>query len=132
MHATNQNCISVSLDTIRIEKLLITCIIGMLPEERINPQRLYVDMELYADFSDVIKSDNVEDTINYAEVADLVQETAINTKAKMVEYLAGVIIEKLKNQYSPKIKGVKIRLSKPDILPNTDSVGIELTRMFNE
>lgn len=132
MHATNQNCISVSLDTIRIEKLLITCIIGMLPEERINPQRLYVDMELYADFSDVIKSDNVEDTINYAEVADLVQETAINTKAKMVEYLAGVIIEKLKNQYSPKLKGVKIRLSKPDILPNTDSVGIELTRMFNE
>lgn len=132
MHATNQNCISVSLDTIRIEKLLITCIIGMLPEERINPQRLYVDMELYADFSDVIKSDNVEDTINYAEVADLVQETAINTKAKMVEYLAGVIIEKLKNQYSPKLNGVKIRLSKPDILPNTDSVGIELTRMFNE
>ncbi|MGN1392983.1 MAG: dihydroneopterin aldolase [Succinivibrionaceae bacterium] len=124
--------IKTKYDVIHIKNLKIDCIIGMLPKERENPQRLLIDVELYTDFSKVMETDSVEDTLNYAEVSDLLTVIAKESKSQMIEFLAGKMVNSLFENYSDKLFGVKIKLYKPDILPNTEKVGIEITRYFKE
>ena len=53
-------------DTVMINGLQFTCIIGMLPEERISEQRVIINAELYTDFNQVSQSDSIAHTVNYA------------------------------------------------------------------
>ena len=45
------------IGTILIEALEIICIIGVHPDERVNPQRILVDCELDYDFAAAAPSD---------------------------------------------------------------------------
>jgi dihydroneopterin aldolase len=45
---------------------------GVFEAERANGQDFYVDVELEVDLTRASVSDDVKDTINYAEVTDLV------------------------------------------------------------
>lgn len=119
-------------DTILINNLRVSCILGMLPKERISPQTVVFNVELYTDFSAVAVSNDIKDTINYAEVAELIEQTSIDIKAEMVEFLAAKIIEKLQAKYSSALFGLKMEILKPEIMPNTSSVGICVTRMFKD
>lgn len=118
-------------DTILINGLEFECIIGMLPKERTTPQKIIFNVELYTDFSKVCVSDDITDTINYALAVDIIKEISVNLKAKMVEFLASNIISALKANFKD-LKGVSLEILKPEIIPETKSVGIRVLRMFEE
>ncbi len=119
-------------DTIFIRDLTVSCILGMLPQERITPQRVIFNVELYTDLSKAMHSDSINDTLNYAEACDIISKVATELKANMVEYLAEHIILALQEAFGASLQGLTLEIHKPDILPNTQSVGIKVTRFFTK
>ena len=115
----------MSLGTIRIEQLHVDCIIGILDSERVTPQRLLIDVELDTDFAAAAASEQVTDTVNYAEVADRLCALAIEGRFRLVETFASRACELLLASY-PQLSRVRITACKPDILPAARSVGVSL------
>ena len=50
----------------------------------------------------------------------------------MVEYLAENIIEALRTNFKDSLKGISLEILKPQIMPETKSVGIRVSRIFSE
>ena len=47
------------MNTISLVDLEITCIIGVNPQERVQEQNLFLDINLYVDFGDSTFSDDI-------------------------------------------------------------------------
>ena len=63
------------MDKIRIDDIKIYAYHGVLPEEKKNGQYFYVSAELELDLKKAGVSDKLAQTVNYAEVTDLIQDT---------------------------------------------------------
>lgn len=114
------------MDKICIKGLEVTSLIGVYDWERKAKQTLYVDLQLVLNLHDAALSDNVDDTVNYAEAANLLAEIADKSHFELLEALALKMISGLFEQYS--LSQVTIKLIKPGILPNAREVSVELTR----
>ena len=119
-------------DTVIINGLVFSCIIGMLPEERVKEQRVIVNAELYTSFDRISESDDIAHTVNYAEASEVIVSESVECRAETVEYLGNRLIKALKNRFADSLYGVTVEVLKPDILKNVDSVGIRMTRMFRQ
>lgn len=64
---------------------------GVLPEERIAGQEFLVDLEVTVDFSVAIRSDDVVNTVNYAELGKIAHEAIIGKAFNLIESLADLI-----------------------------------------
>lgn len=67
---------------------------GVLPEERITGQEFIVDLQVTADFSDAVESDDVTSTVNYAELAKIALDAIVGPAFNLIESLADVIAKK--------------------------------------
>lgn len=83
---------------------------GVFPQETVLGNEFEVSLTMDADITKACQTDNVEDTINYADVYDLVNEE-MKIPSKLIEHVAHRIFEKVKNRY-PQITFLKIRLAK--------------------
>jgi len=73
-----------------------------------------------------MESDNVVDTLNYAEVFNVVREV-MNRPVRLLEAVAGSIVEELCGQF-PKIESIDLKLVKlnPPMGADSDGAGVEL------
>jgi len=112
-------------DQIHIEALSFLTRIGVPDEERATPQRLTVNLTLYPirDFSGL--NDQIEATVDYAEVALAIETLAEERPRKLIETLAEEMAMLLLARYS--LERVAIELRKY-ILPNTAYVAVRLER----
>ena len=85
---------------------------GVFEAERTNGQDFYVDVELEVDLTRASVSDDVTDTINYAEVTDLVVEEITTNPASLIEKLAGRIAERIKVTFAQAAR-VTVTVHKP-------------------
>ena len=115
------------LDKIYIEGLEVFALIGVYDWEREHQQRLMVDVELSADLSMAAQTDDVDNTLNYAEIAQGLSEFAAKSQFKLIEALASHMVDWLLQSF-PKLKSVRLKLSKPDILANAKNVAVEFTK----
>ena len=58
------------MDRISITGLKADAVIGTFPEERIKPQRIIADIDIFCDLSAAGKSDDLADTIDYFELEE--------------------------------------------------------------
>ena len=79
---------SPQYDTIRIEQLVLDCIIGINPWERLTKQRITIDIEVNVDLSPAGKSDAIEDTINYRTISKAITSEIEASSYGLVEALA--------------------------------------------
>lgn len=101
--------------TLRLENLRITCILGDLPEERVTPREIEVDVELIGDFP-AIKTDNLVDTVDYAALSRKLEQTLVEAKARMIEHAAYLLKEIcLKEKF---VTDAKVTIRKRGTLPN--------------
>lgn len=114
------------MDRILIEGLEIQSLIGVYAWERDAKTPLLLDVELYTNLTAAALSDNVTDTINYAEVANKLVELADKSQFQLLEALAGAMLDDLMSHYS--LHKAKVKLSKPNILDNARNVAVELSR----
>jgi dihydroneopterin aldolase len=102
---------------------------GVFSEEQALGQRFYIDLELLMDLKTAGSSDNLEHTINYAEIANMVKNIVEGRKFKLVEALAESIASTLLETYT-KVNELRVKVIKPhppvDI--HFDGVSIEIHR----
>ena len=115
-------------DYIFINNLKVDCIIGILPHERENTQPLMISIELECDLKKAGYSGNLDESINYAELADTVKEYTVQRKARLVEELGVELCDLILKEFKP--KKVSITLNKPLAVENCDGVGIEITKVL--
>ena len=83
---------------------------GCLSEENIIGSKYEIDIDLYCNFSNCYNSDNLNDTINYVLIKEIVVEE-MSISSKLIETVAYRIINRLK-QFSEKISKCKVELRK--------------------
>jgi dihydroneopterin aldolase len=115
------------MDKIHIEGLEVLSLIGVYDWEREHQQRLIVDVELSADLSMAAQTDDVDKTLNYAQIAQGIIDFAAKSQFKLIEALASHMVDWLLQSF-PMLKTVRLKLSKPDILANAKNVAVEFTK----
>ena len=93
-----------------LEALHLHAFHGVMPQERLIGNDYCVDLRLRVDVSKAMASDEVADTVNYAEVFEAVKsEMAI--PSKLLEHVAGRIVNRLFKEF-PTIEQIELKLSK--------------------
>lgn len=100
------------MDKIIIEDLEVYAHHGVAPEEKVNGQMFIVSLEIAADLEKAALSDNLEDTMSYAEICTDVRRVLQSAKYNLIEAAAMKIIECIFGKYN-KVQVVKVLLKKP-------------------
>ena len=104
------------MNTISIIDLEITCIIGILPDERVKEQILLLDIYLDVDFGDSNIADDINETIDYTKIAEIATQLAISKKYQLIESFC----HDLNNLFLDTFKIIqqsKITVKKPNAIP---------------
>lgn len=104
----------------------ISCIIGVLPHERTQEQDIYVDLKVETSFARCLQSDQVEDTINYVNLAQLCTELAQQRRYRLLETFAHEALINILTD--PRIEWAWIRIKKPKALASAEYTFVELER----
>lgn len=100
--------------------------IGVSELEREVGNDYVADLRLRYHISKAMLTDDVNDTISYADVYDIVKET-MQQPAKLLEYVAHRIAEKLEQAF-PDIEAIDLCLTKlnPPMGADCNGAGVEL------
>lgn len=83
---------------------------GVMPQETTTGNAFIVNVTMEVDFSAACLSDDVRDTVNYAEVFDLIREE-MEIPSQLLEHLAGRIGHRLKQHY-PQLTSLELSVAK--------------------
>ena len=120
------------MDKIFIKDLQVYGYHGVNKEEKKMGQRFLISLELYMDLRVPGKSDNLNETVNYAELCEKVESKFIEEKFDLIEAAAESIAEFILISFSL-ISGVKVNIKKPwaPIGKPLDFAGVEITRFWH-
>ena len=99
---------------------------GVLPQEGIVGNDYLVNLVVAYDFSSAMKTDNLEGTLNYAEVYQKVREE-MAVPSKLLEHVAGRIAHRLFSDF-PEIQKLQLSITKvnPPMGADSDGAGVEV------
>ncbi|MBR1546163.1 MAG: dihydroneopterin aldolase [Prevotella sp.] len=99
---------------------------GVMPQERTVGADFLVSLRIGYDLSKAMVSDHVEDTLNYAEVYQLVRQEMEQPSA-LLEHVAGRIVRTLLERF-PMVTSVDLQLMKqnPPMGADCKGAGVEL------
>ncbi|MGH2904317.1 MAG: dihydroneopterin aldolase [Solirubrobacteraceae bacterium] len=118
--------------TIEIAGLSLYTHHGVTEAEREVGQRLVLDLRLDVGETDATATDALEDTIDYAEVCQLVALVVQQRSHKTLERLCSVVADRLLGDYV--LEGVWVKATKPEppIPLSVDEVSVEIWREAEE
>ena len=115
-----------AVDKLELRGLEVRCVIGDLPTERDREQVLTLDVTLACDLSAVCASDRVEDTVDYAVLAETIRDALRQARFRMIESaasrVAAVCLE------APRVSEVWVRIAKPGAVAGLREAAVELVR----
>lgn len=85
---------------------------GVLPEEKVTPQKFIVDLELYKDLRQAGLSDDLSHTVSYDEVYHDVKKIVEGKSFNLIEGLAENIANTILDKYP--ISAIKVTVYKPN------------------
>ena len=99
---------------------------GVLQQEGIVGNDYLVNLVLDYDFSSALKTDDLQGTLNYAEVYQKVREE-MAVPSKLLEHVAGRIAHRLFS-YFPEIQKLQLSITKvnPPMGADSDGAGVEV------
>lgn len=99
---------------------------GVLPQEGIVGNDYLVNLVLDYDFSSALKTDDLQGTLNYAEVYQKVREE-MAVPSKLLEHVAGRIVHRLFSDF-PEIQKLQLSITKvnPPMGADSDGAGVEV------
>jgi dihydroneopterin aldolase len=102
--------------------------VGVSTVERRDPQDCLVDVELERDLSRPMQTDDLQDSLDYASVFDLIQGLAREGEYALLERFAGRLEAELRR--TQQFRGLIIRVKKlrPPLSGSLDYAGIEIHR----
>ena len=115
---------------ILFENLKIYAYHGVLPEETIIGTYFIVNVELHADLWKAVGTDDLNDTVNYAEVNDIIHEE-MKIPSKLMEHVCGRISKKIKLAFQ-QISYIKVKMTKtnPPMQGEMEGVSVEIEKDY--
>ena len=112
--------------TIMVEGLEIICIVGILPREREEEQRILVDVEMDYDFAAAAASENVKDTVDYVDMANYLTSLAREKKYQLIETYAEEAAAGILDRFGG--TRVALKIMKPAAIPAAKWTAVRLER----
>lgn len=99
---------------------------GVAPQERTVGNEFTVNLRLKVDVSHATETDDVADTVSYADVYEAMK-AEMNLPSRLLEHVCARIVKRLFRDFPP-VEEVEIRLSKrnPPMGADVDSAGVEM------
>lgn len=114
------------MDKVFIQGLVIETRIGIHDWERRVRQRLVIDLEMQWDNARAAQTDDIADTLNYQALCERLEEFIPSRQPLLLETLAEEVAALLLEEF--RVPWLRLRITKPDVMPQTQSVGVELER----
>ena len=114
------------MDRIRLRETIAHGKHGANPGERDRPQPLSVDLVLELDLSRAAVSDDLADTVNYAEIHATIVRTIEQTSFALLERLAAEILDRIWDD--TRIARAELTIAKPHLLDGA-TPSVTLVRM---
>ena len=109
-----------------VRDLEVVASVGVYEHEKRYEQRIVLSLELDVEDAYDGRSDRLEHVLDYGAVVEavtrLVQKEHVNLIETLAERIAGQCLS------DQRVKRVRVRIEKPDVLPAVRSVGIEIER----
>jgi FolB domain-containing protein len=129
--------LSPDLDWIHLSQFELTCIVGILEKERIEAQRLLVEVGVGLDPKDLEicgETGQLDHSINYADIYHQIKFLAHYGKFRLIESFGVVLLRCLLLKKDSKEERADLisaycRFQKPDILPSAIS-GVSMIRHY--
>ena len=113
-------------DKVLINNLTVDAILGILPQERIQTQQVVINLTIFTDTQPAAKSQNIADTLNYAELASQAAQLTIEGEYRLIESLVEDLAALALDHSTA--KAVTVRVEKPQAVSDAESVGVEIYR----
>ena len=120
-------------DYIELNNIIAATRLGVTAEEQSKIQDIVINLKLYKELKLPGISDNVEDTINYANVINFIYQELTKTKFHLIESLAEHLINQVANLFSPNAIEIDISKINPPLDYYPDSkISIHIYREFTK
>ncbi|XOD69910.1 MAG: dihydroneopterin aldolase [Sodalis sp. (in: enterobacteria)] len=114
------------MDIVFIEQLTVMAEIGVYGWEQQHPQKVVFDLEMGWENLLAARSDNVEDCLDYAKVADTVLSIVTGKRFALLERVAEETSEQLMAKF--KLPWIRIKIGKPGAIPQAKNAGVVIER----
>ena len=115
------------MSIISIEGMEFFAYHGCFKEEQVIGTKFRIDLYLEVDTSAAEKSDQLQDTVNYQSVFQLVKKE-METTSKILEHVGRRILDRIKNEF-PSVDHARIKIRKlnPPLGGKMNFVSLELS-----
>ena len=110
-----------------IKDLVLKILVGIHSFEKKKKQRVKFNVEINTDPNLNPNQDNLDSIVNYEDIINNIKKITNKKHYPLLETLSEDIFFKLFKDR--KIKKIKLRIEKLDIIKNTSSVGIEIEKI---
>jgi dihydroneopterin aldolase len=114
------------MDIIFLSEVKIQTNLGVPAWERLLPQTIILDIEVALPNSKSCKSDDIQDTLDYAAIVAAIQQSLSQHHFQLVEALAEHVCQLIMQSFGA--PWVKIKVAKPHILPGVKALGVVIER----
>ncbi len=115
-------------DQIELRGLVVNTFCGVLPEERTREQPLSFDLDLIVSLDVAGASDDLNDTVDYGAVCDLVAATCKAEQPYLLERLAHRVAEELFSATPVDAVTITVRKLRPPVPHVLATSGIRISR----
>lgn len=115
------------MDKIKLHNIDVLAFIGVPDEERAKQQPLSLDVTVHLRLDDVGASDDIDDTVNYANILKTVHKV-FETPCKTIEFKAIAVANAILTEHS--VNQVDVNLRKPNALRSkgVEYAAVEVSR----
>ncbi len=114
------------MDVIYIRDLRLETAIGAYEFERRKPQTLQFEVEIGRDRFHACKTDQLADTVDYAEVVRCIQDVLAHHEFHLLEPLAESIAQVVLERFDA--RWIKLEVTKAGVVPAARYVGVRIER----
>ena len=113
-------------DLIFIEGLTVCAQIGVYDWEQQIKQKLIFDVEMAWDTRQAAAADDVQLTLNYAQISEFIIDYVASKPFLLIERVANEVAEQLQQRF--RITWLRLKLSKPKAVAQANNVGVIIER----
>lgn len=115
-------------DRIEVRGLTALGVCGVLPEEQERAQPFEVDLDIAVDLAAAGESDDLDDTVDYGAVTELVERVITTERFLLVERLAARIAEVVLSDDRVHEVTVTVRKLRPPVAQIVSTSGVRISR----
>ncbi len=118
-----------SSDRIILRDLRLAGVVGVLPEERVRPQPLSIDIEILTDLTRAGLSDDLDDSVDYGALCDRVADMVHAGAPLLLERLAHLLADDLLAEFPLiDVVVVEVRKLRPPVPHQLGTSGVRIAR----